>query len=45
MPTHQSLGGASDEDLLQRMVATPERFDAPFWAFDTHVGSVSRRAR
>ena len=40
MPTHQSLGGASDEDLLQRMVAThPERFDAPFWAFyDAHVG-------
>lgn len=40
MPTHQSLGGASDEDLLQRMVAThPERFDASFWAFyDTHVG-------
>ena len=39
MPTHQSLGGASDEELLQRMVAThPERFDAPFWAFyDTHV--------
>lgn len=40
MPTHQSLGGASDEDLLQRMVAThPERFDASFWAFfDPHVG-------
>jgi ubiquinone/menaquinone biosynthesis C-methylase UbiE len=40
VPTHQTLGGASDEDLLQRMVAThPERFDAPFWAFyDTHVG-------
>jgi len=40
VPTHQSLGGASDEELLQRMVAThPERFDAPFWAFyDTHVG-------
>jgi SAM-dependent methyltransferase len=40
VPTHQSLGGASDEDLLQRMVAThPERFDAPFWVFyDTHVG-------
>ena len=40
MPTHQSLGGASDEDLLQRMVATyAERFGAPFWAFyDTHVG-------
>ena len=40
MPTHQSLGGASDEELLQRMVAThPERFDAPFWTFyDTQVG-------
>jgi ubiquinone/menaquinone biosynthesis C-methylase UbiE len=40
VPTHQSLGGASDEDLLQRMVAThPERFDAPFWTFyDTQVG-------
>jgi len=40
VPTHQSLGGASDEDLLQRMVATyAERFGAPFWAFyDTHVG-------
>lgn len=39
MPTHQSLGGASDEELLQRMVAThTERFDAPFWAFfDAHV--------
>jgi len=40
VPTHQSLGGASDEDLLQRMVVThPERFDAPFWAFfDAQVG-------
>jgi len=40
VPTHQSLGGASDEELLQRMVAThPERFDAPFWTFyDTQVG-------
>ena len=40
MPTHQSLGGASDEDLLQRMVATHgERFQAPFWEFfETHVG-------
>lgn len=40
MPTHQSLGGASDEDLLQRMVAThAERFQAPFWEFfDAHVG-------
>jgi SAM-dependent methyltransferase len=39
VPTHQSLGGASDEELLQRMVAThPERFDAPFWDFfDSHV--------
>jgi ubiquinone/menaquinone biosynthesis C-methylase UbiE len=39
MPTHQSLGGASDEDLLQRMVAThPERFETQFWAFfDAHV--------
>ena len=33
MPTHQSLGGASDEELLQRMVATyPERFGDAFWA-------------
>jgi len=40
VPTHQSLGGASDEDLLQRMVATHgERFQAPFWEFfETHVG-------
>jgi ubiquinone/menaquinone biosynthesis C-methylase UbiE len=40
MPTHQSLGGGSDEELLQRMVAThPERFEATFWAFfDAKVG-------
>jgi ubiquinone/menaquinone biosynthesis C-methylase UbiE len=40
VPTHQSLGGASDEELLRRMVAThPERFEATFWAFfDAHVG-------
>jgi SAM-dependent methyltransferase len=40
VPTHQSLGGASDEELLQRMVATHgERFDAAFWAFfDAHAG-------
>lgn len=40
MPTHQSLGGASDEELLQRMVTTHgERFDAAFWSFfDAHVG-------
>jgi SAM-dependent methyltransferase len=32
MPTHQSLGGSSDEELLQRMVAThPERFGQEFW--------------
>ena len=41
MPTHQSLGGVSDEHLLGRMVAThPERFGAPFWAFFAeHVAS------
>ena len=40
MPTHQSLGGASDEELLQRMVTThDERFEPAFWAFfDAHVG-------
>ena len=47
MPTHQSLSGASDEDLLQRMVTThPERFGPPFWSFFTsHVApSVPPRA-
>ena len=40
MPTHQSLSGSTDEELLQRMVAThPERFGEPYWAcFDAHVG-------
>lgn len=34
MPTHQSLSGASDDELLQRMVAThPERYGDVFWAF------------
>ena len=34
MPTHQALSGATDEDLLQRMVAThPERFGEIFWRF------------
>jgi len=34
MPTHQSLSGASDEELLQRMVTThPERFGQSYWAF------------
>jgi len=32
MPTHQSLGGATDEELLDRMVKThPERFGSDFW--------------
>jgi ubiquinone/menaquinone biosynthesis C-methylase UbiE len=40
MPTHQSLGGGSDEELLQRMVATHlERFEATFGAFfDAKIG-------
>jgi len=34
VPTHQSLSGSSDEDLLRRMVETyPERFGQEFWAF------------
>ena len=34
MPTHQSLSGSSDDELLQRMVQThPERFGPPFWEF------------
>jgi len=39
MPTHQSIGGASDDELLQRMVAThPERFGEPYWELVTaHV--------
>ena len=39
MPTHQSLSGSSDEDLLQRMVATHrERFGDDYWAmFTAHV--------
>jgi len=39
MPTHQSLSGASDDELLQRMVAThPERFGEAYWTlFDAHV--------
>ena len=36
MPTHQSLSGASDDELLQRMVAThPERFGDAYWAWFT----------
>ena len=39
MPTHQQIGGASDEQLLQRMVSThADRYAAPFWElFDKHV--------
>jgi len=39
MPTHQSLSGSSDEDLVERMVKTyPERFGQAFWAlFTAHV--------
>lgn len=39
MATHQSLSGTSDEEFLQRMVAThPERFGSDFWAvFAAHV--------
>jgi SAM-dependent methyltransferase len=39
MATHQSLSGTSDEDFLQRMVAThPERFGPDFWAvFAAHI--------
>jgi SAM-dependent methyltransferase len=34
MATHQSLSGGTDDELLQRMVAThPERFGGAFWAF------------
>jgi ubiquinone/menaquinone biosynthesis C-methylase UbiE len=47
VPTHQSLGGASDEALLQRMVTThDERFAPAFWAFfDAHVaGRLPARA-
>ena len=39
MPTHQSLTGTSDDDLLQRMIKThPERFGEAYWEFfDAHV--------
>ena len=34
MATHQSLSGGTDDELLQRMIAThPERFGEAFWAF------------
>src|ERR671923_3082283 len=42
MPTHQSLSGASDDELLQRMIGThPERYGAAFWDyFSTHVDAI-----
>src|ERR687884_311399 len=34
MPTHQEIGGMSDEELLQRMVTShPERYGEAFWEF------------
>jgi SAM-dependent methyltransferase len=34
MPTHQELGGMSDNDLLQRMVTShTERYNETFWEF------------
>src|SRR5262252_3597453 len=40
MPTHQDIGGISDEDLLQRLVTShAERYGEAFWAFfDAEVG-------
>src|SRR5438552_3910919 len=36
MPTHQSLAGSSDEELLRRMVDThADRYGETFWAFFT----------
>ena len=45
MPTHQSLSGATDDELLQRMVQThAERFGPPFWEFfAAHVTPVLPR--
>jgi len=39
MPTHQALSGASDEELVQRMVSThPERFGDAYWELiATHI--------
>ena len=39
MPTHQALSGASDEELVQRMVSThPERFGDTYWELvATHI--------
>ena len=42
MPTHQAIGGATEDQLLQRMVAThPVRYDADYWAaFDAGVAPL-----
>jgi SAM-dependent methyltransferase len=46
MPTHQSLAGTSDEDLLQRMVDThAERYGDAFWEFFTSRVAPSLPAR
>lgn len=41
MPTHQEIAGFSDDEMVQRMIAThPERFNADFWDYvQTQVGS------
>jgi SAM-dependent methyltransferase len=46
MPTHQSLSGSSDEQLLRRMVDShPTRYDARFWEFFTSRVAPSLPAR
>lgn len=42
MPTHQSLSGTTDQELLQRMIEThPDRFGADYWGFfDAHVAPL-----
>jgi len=46
MPTHQSLTGSSDEDLLRRMVHThPDRYGDAFWEFFTSRVAPSLPAR
>jgi SAM-dependent methyltransferase len=46
MPTHQSLAGSSDEELLRRMVDThPDRYGDAFWEFFTSRVAPSLPAR
>jgi SAM-dependent methyltransferase len=46
MPTHQSLGGSSDEELLRRMVDThADRYGDAFWAFFASSVAPSLPAR